>query len=497
MSQDGPPSAAGIAALLLEEARKLGVYAIVREQTKRICVVSAQGGRIELLDTAHSGGVGVHVFTDRGFSAFGSSDGFDGDEARTLLQSTAEAAAGAERLGAERDRTIFDAPPLSLHLPDERTDRFDAISLDALKGDLLRAHEEIRAISGEVQVHSTVSVQAEAWRVRRSDGTDASWSVPRLVLHHAVTAEGGGGAVTVRTHLFSPDFGALSQEAAMRLHALRASGAVAKALGLRRAGHFPSGSYPLLIDYALAKGLAHEAFGHAAEADSFRSSVLARNGRFRAGERVGREGVSVVDESVPGDHAYQPISANGFRRERATIVRSGVLHEALADSFSSGPAGVRVTGAERAESYRFPPIPRMSNIRIELEGVDPLPRPFAEMTPEEVRDLAGGAGLFERFPRIVFLSGYTGGQVNPVTGDFVFNSQALYELGPGTVTLYRPGIFRGSLLAALASISRAFGPLQLDAIGTCGKWGQSVPSSGGSHGYVFLEPSPSIGVGGP
>jgi hypothetical protein len=36
----------------------------------------------------------------------------------------------------------------------------------------------------------------------------------------------------------------------------------------------------------------------------------------------------------------------------------------------------------------------------------------------------------------------------------------------------------------------------LDAIGTCGKWGQSVPSSGGSHGYVFLEPNEAVGVGG-
>ena len=52
------------------------------------------------------------------------------------------------------------------------------------------------------------------------------------------------------------------------------------------------------------------------------------------------------------------------------------------------------------------------------------------------------------------------------------------------------------LLAALSSISRGFGPLQLDAIGTCGKWGQSVPSSGGSHGYLFIEPNEAIGVGG-
>jgi TldD protein len=310
-----------------------------------------------------------------------------------------------------------------------------------------------------------------------------------------VTAEGPGGASTVRAHLFSADYDALRDPAERKKLAARTAGATAKALGLRGAGRYPSGSYPLLIDYALAKGLAHEAFGHAAEADSFRSSVLAKDGRFRAGERVGRDLVSVIDEPVRGDHAYQPISANGFRRERVEIVRRGVLHEALADAFSAGPGGVPPKGAERAQSYRFTPIPRMSNIRIELETSRPLPRPFEEMTPEDVVALVGDAGFFERFPKIVFLSGYTGGQVNPVLGDFVFNCQALYELTPRGATLYRPAIFRGSLLAALASIARAFGPLQLDAIGTCGKWGQSVPSSGG-HGYVFLEPNDAIGVGG-
>ena len=485
-----------IAGPLLEEARRLGVYAIVREQTKRALLVTAQGGIIEQVDSSHGGGVGIHAFTEEGLSAFGCADGFEPDEALAILRRTAAAAAAAGVLGGASDRSIVDAPPLTLHLPDERAGRFGAISLGPLKTEVLRAHDEARALSGDVKVQTTVSVQREDWSIRRTDGTHASWSVPRFVLHHAVTAEGAGKAVTVRTHLFSPEYDALTREPESRLLSLRTADAARKALALRDAARYPAGSYPLLIDYALAKGLAHEAFGHAAEADSFRSSVLARGGRFRAGERVGREGVSVIDEPLHGDHAYQPISANGFRRERVEIVRSGVLHEALADSFSSGPGGVRVTGAERAESYRSAPIPRMSNIRIELAVTDPLPRPFEEMSPEEVRDMAGEAGLFERFAKIVFLSGYTGGQVNPVHGDFVFNCQVLYELTAKAVTLYRPAIFRGRLLAALASISRAFGPLHLDAIGTCGKWGQSVPSSGGSHAYVFLEPNEAVGVGG-
>ena len=485
-----------IAQTLLDEARRLGVYVIVREQVKKALQVVAQNGRIETIDCAHSGGVGFQVHSADGHAAFGYADGFDEAEALATLRATAASAARAAGLGASPDFAIRAAAPLQLHLPDPLCDAFDAIPLEALSARTLEAHEEIRALSPEIKLNTDVSAEREDWRVCRSDGTDTSWSVPRFVLRHGLTAAGASGTTTVRTHLFSPDYAALASAKDRRLVLARSRDALRKVLGLRNADRYPSGSYPLLIDYALAKGLAHEAFGHAAEADSFRSSVLARDGRFRSGERVGRDDVSVIDEPLKGDHAYQPISANGLVRERVEIVRRGVLHEALADLYSAGPGGVPVKGAERAESYKSTPIPRMSNIRIELTLSNPLPRPFEEMSPEDVRDLVGQAGLFDRFPKIVFLSGYTGGQVNPVLGDFVFNCQALYELTPRGATLYRPAIFRGSLLAALASISRAFGPLQLDAIGTCGKWNQHVPSSGGSHGYVFIEPNESVGVGG-
>lgn len=485
-----------IAGSLLSEARRLGVYVVVREQVRRGLSLVIQNGKIEDVGSVHSGGVGFQVHTTNGLSASGFADGFEEPGALATLRSTAEAAARAASLGALPDRSILEAAPLVLHLDDPMAESFDLVSLARLSQAVLAAHEEVRALSGETKVRTQASAEREDWHVSRSDGTDTSWSVPRMVVHHSVTAEGAAGASTVRAHLFSADYDVLADAPERARLLARARSATSKALGLRGAARYPAGSYPLLIDYALAKGLAHEAFGHAAEADSFGSSVLAKEGRFRSGERVGREIVSVIDEPVLGDHAYQPISGNGFRRERVEIVRRGVLYEALADLFSAAPGGVAAKGAERAESYRFTPVPRMSNIRIELAVSDPLPKRFEEMTPEDVRALVGGAGLLERFPKIVFLSGYTGGQVNPVQGDFVFNCQALYELTPRGVTLYRPAIFRGSLLAALASISQAFGPLQLDAIGTCGKWGQSVPSSGGSHGYVFLEPNDSIGVGG-
>ncbi|HXV74882.1 MAG TPA: metallopeptidase TldD-related protein, partial [Candidatus Polarisedimenticolaceae bacterium] len=258
----------------------------------------------------------------------------------------------------------------------------------------------------------------------------------------------------------------------------------------------PSGSFPLVIDYALAKGLAHEAFGHAAEADGYRSSVLARDGRFRVGETVGPEHVSIVDEPISGDHAFQPYSANAVTRERAVIVDRGVLVDGLSDPWSAEAGGVRLTGAARAESFHDAPQPRMTNIRIETREPLPAPGEFEAYGPQEVRELLRMAGLFARHPRWVFLSGYSGGQVNTTSGDFVFNCKAIYDLDDRGVALFKPAIFSGSMFGALQSVREAFGPLKLDALGYCGKWGQSVASSGGSHYFLALEPDPSVRLGG-
>jgi len=78
----------------------------------------------------------------------------------------------------------------------------------------------------------------------------------------------------------------------------------------------------------------------------------------------------------------------------------------------------------------------------------------------------------------------------------VFNCQALYTLTRSSIDLYKPAIFAGSMFGALESIREGFGPLKLDAIGYCGKWGQQVPSSGGSHYFLMVEPEPTVRLGG-
>jgi TldD protein len=121
---------------------------------------------------------------------------------------------------------------------------------------------------------------------------------------------------------------------------------------------------------------------------------------------------------------------------------------------------------------------------------------FEEQKPEDVRAALLNAGLLKAGQPVVYLAGYKGGQVSTARGDFVFNCAALWELSTEGVKLFQPAIFSGQTRAALQAIAAGFGPLQLDAMGFCGKAGQSVPSSGGSHYFLYLEPSPAVLVGG-
>jgi TldD protein len=280
--------------------------------------------------------------------------------------------------------------------------------------------------------------------------------------------------------------------AALATLRLRIARSAADALAAATVQPPAAGSYRLVLNHALAKGLAHEAIGHLCESD-VDASVLMRGGRLRLGEQLTRDTVSIVDGPLPGDFVQQPISANGVPRQTVALIERGVLTAGLGDLFSASRAGIRVTGACRASSFRDRPTPRMTNIRIQMADPLALAADPEQLTPDDVAAALRQHGLLDRSVPTLYLAGYRGGQAHPRRGDFVFGAEAAYDLTDGVIARGAAS-FSGLAERALAAIVAGIGPLRTDAIGSCGKDGSSVSSSGGSHALLVLDPDPDLVV---
>ena len=485
----------GLAADLAARASADGLRLVWRAQTTASRHVVVREGRLESCGSTRTAGHGIQLVTPEGRTALASRDDLEISPAQELYRRVSAIVARGDELGLHRTRPGGWEVTRGREVP-LGEEGFDAIDLAHVGRRLLALERTLEATVPGVTFTVNYGATLDAWRVVREDGTDVLWAVPRCTLGVLATAGGAGNRNGMTASLFRADPGLIDDPEAVDVWMARAVRAARTAVALTDASPHPAGSFPLVIDYALAKGLAHEAFGHASEADGFRSSILARDGVFRSGEIVGASHVSIVDEPVPGDHAWQPFSANGLPRRRVTLVDHGELRQALSDPWSVDATGGWMSGAARSESYRHAPQPRMTNIRIETDAPLPAPGRFEDYGPEEVRQLLADAGVLARHPRVVYLSGYSGGQVNTTSGDFVFQCKAIYTLGADGIGLHRPAIFSGSMFGALQSVREAFGPLKLDATGMCGKWGQRVPSSGGSHYFLVLDEHPAVRLGG-
>jgi len=252
---------------------------------------------------------------------------------------------------------------------------------------------------------------------------------------------GGGTAGWEFLEEFAPE--ALARKAALR---------AARTLSARR---IPGGRMPVVLSAEAGGTMVHEAIGHGLEAD------LARQGmsvyRDELGKEVASPLVSIVDDAtVPWKRGSFGIDDEGTPGERTVLVKNGVLKEFLHDRLSAMKEGARPTGNGRRESYRHKPIPRMSNTII-LPGTDPPP------------------GILRSADRGLLVLKMGGGQVNTVTGDFMFEVAEGYRIENGRQgEPVRGATITGNGPELLKMIDRVGSDLGF-GLGTCGKEGQGVP----------------------
>ncbi len=252
--------------------------------------------------------------------------------------------------------------------------------------------------------------------------------------------------------------------------ARKAAERAVRGLTARRIG---GGRMPVVLSSEAGGTMVHEAIGHGLEAD------LARRGmsvyRDSLGKPVASPLVSIVDDAtVPGRRGSFGIDDEGTPGQRTVLVEGGILKGFLYDRLLAMKEEVRSTGNGRRESYRHKPMPRMTNTII-LPGRTP---------PEEIE---------RSVPRGLFVRKMGGGQVNPVTGDFMFEVAEGYRIENGRRgERVRGATITGNGPEALSMIDMVGSDLGF-GLGTCGKEGQGVPVGDAQPTLRFGPPYITVG----
>ena len=223
----------------------------------------------------------------------------------------------------------------------------------------------------------------------------------------------------------------------------------------------PAGEMTVLLGNGWPGILLHEAIGHGLEGDFNRKGTSAFSGRI--GERVAAPGVTVVDDgSIHDRRGSLSIDDEGTPTQENVLIEDGILKGYIQDRLNARLMGVAPTGNGRRESYAHAPMPRMTNTFMRGGNDDP-------------------AELMTRVKKGIFAKSFGGGQVDIVSGKFVFSCTEAYLIEDGKLGAPIKGAtLIGDGPSALTRVMGIGNDFALDeGIGMCGKGGQSVPAGVG------------------
>ena len=223
----------------------------------------------------------------------------------------------------------------------------------------------------------------------------------------------------------------------------------------------PAGEMPVLLGPGWPGVLLHEAVGHGLEGDFNRKGTSAFSGRI--GERVAAPGVTVVDDgSIQDRRGSLSIDDEGTPTRETVLIEDGVLKGYMQDRMNARLMGVAATGNGRRQDYQHVPMPRMTNTFMRGGNDDP-------------------AELLGRMKKGIYAKSFGGGQVDIVSGKFVFSCTEAYLVEDGKLGAPIKGAtLIGDGPSVLTRVSGIGNDLALDeGVGVCGKGGQSVPAGVG------------------
>ncbi len=305
------------------------------------------------------------------------------------------------------------------------------------------------------QVSASLAGSWQAVTIVKADGREALDIRPLVRLNISVVveqdgrmetgSEGAGSRVTYNQYISEHRWKTM------------ADNALKQALTNLEARPAPAGELPVVLGGGWCGVLLHEAVGHGLEGDFNRKGSSTFAGRI--GQQVAAKGVTVIDDgTMDRARGSLTIDDEGTPTRETVLIEDGILKGYMQDRLNARLMGVATTGNGRRESYAHLPMPRMTNTF--MLGAD--------ATRDE---------LISRVKRGVYASHFGGGQVDIVSGKFVFSATEAYMIEDGKISYPIKGAtLIGNGPDVMGKITGIGNDLSMDpGIGTCGKAGQSVP----------------------
>ncbi|NLT24452.1 MAG: TldD/PmbA family protein [Syntrophorhabdus sp.] len=423
-----------------------GVYADIYTDERVYTLIQLESGRVEKLEKGEDAGVGLRVITPWK-SYYASTNSFDEghlvDLAGELSRYGSDRSGTAAIAGGERAA----AYPFSISKDPGGVPVEEKLSLVRNFESMARKMEsritQIRVMYRDTRQNVRIATTAEGMK------NDSRVQVVLTVL--LVGRDGSEMQTSYEAVGGFHGFEFFTDELMEGL----ARKTVRRLQGLLAAREAPMGMKTVVLASEAGGTMIHEAVGHGLEADLAMEGLSCYKGLLGAG--IASPLVSVVDDAtLPHMRGTYAFDDEGFPSERTVLVEKGVLKNYLFDRFHAMKHSMTSTGNGRRESYRFRPIPRMSNTMI-LPGSD---------DPGEILASVDDGILVVKMG---------GGQVDTVRGDFVFEISEGYMIERGTVgPMIKNATMMGNGLKVLKDIDMVGTDLGF-GIGTCGKDGQGVP----------------------
>ncbi len=421
------------------------LYADIFDEETAYTLIQIESERIEKLEKGLDKGVGLRVI--RPWQTFFASTNSK-EESRLLDLAGDLAGATGEESGRNGPGVLRRAEyPFSIEVAPRDVDTERKLALvRSVESAARRMEKRVR------QVKVVYRDTDQRLKVAASDGTNVEDRRTQLVLTLLVVGEEAGELQTAYEAIGGfCGFEFLSDE---RVEAFVRS-TVERLSGLLSAVEAPRGTKTVVLASEAGGTMIHEAIGHGLESDLAMEGLSCFKGMI--GQRIAGPLISVADDkTLPFKRGTYAFDDEGTPAERTVLVENGVLKNYLFDRFHAMKYGVPSTANGRRESFRFKPIPRMSNTMILSGRDDP-------------------AAIISSVDDGLLVKKMGGGQVDTVRGDFVFEIQEGYLIEKGRVgPMVRNATMMGNGPKVLTDIDMAGSDLGF-GIGTCGKDGQGVP----------------------